>query len=578
MILSNFYQKIINIGTKDLEIDSNLYIRVTAMNKIMLMGLLLTLIVISVGFYIQDYGFVITGGLFVLLVFVSFLLTYFNKYRLTWHFAFLLPSLLLVFMPFFFMTSPSVVIFFTSFLALMLFFFRKKRVLRFYFIYYSVCSIVFLFFLFEVNAHHINNNIWMNMYSLFTGLAIVYYSLQFYIFGKIKNEKNLHLEEEKFRTLFEKSPLGVMISEVNSDGIKTVNKALSNMLGYTTSELEAKQVSFILYPDETDFYNQQFQQLLNGEIDFFELEKKYLHKNGIPIWAKVVVTNVKDRDNQPLYTLAILLNITEQKRQQQKISELFEKLQTVNTILEEKVTERTEALTLINEELKRSNQDLEQFAYAASHDLKEPLRMIGSFVQVLERQYSDKIDDRGKEYIQFTVEGVQRMSALISSLLQYSRVGRKEAKIRLAKISNMIEIKLIDLSQLIEDKKATINIKNLPSMLKCEPMQLGLVFYNLINNGLKFNESPNPTITIDAKEEKDQVIFSVADNGIGIEQKFKDSVFEIFKRLHGGDKYEGTGIGLALCRKIIYRHNGNIWLESEIGKGTTFYFSVSKNL
>jgi light-regulated signal transduction histidine kinase (bacteriophytochrome) len=142
----------------------------------------------------------------------------------------------------------------------------------------------------------------------------------------------------------------------------------------------------------------------------------------------------------------------------------------------------------------------------------------------------------------------------------------------------MIEIKLIDLSQLIEDKKATINIKNLPSMLKCEPMQLGLVFYNLINNGLKFNESPNPTITIDAKEEKDQVIFSVADNGIGIEQKFKDSVFEIFKRLHGGDKYEGTGIGLALCRKIIYRHNGNIWLESEIGKGTTFYFSVSKNL
>ena len=115
-------------------------------------------------------------------------------------------------------------------------------------------------------------------------------------------------------------------------------------------------------------------------------------------------------------------------------------------------------------------------------------------------------------------------------------------------------------------------------MLKCEPMQLGLVFYNLINNGLKFNESPNPTITIDAKEEKDQVIFSVADNGIGIEQKFKDNVFEIFKRLHGRDKYEGTGIGLALCRKIIYRHNGNIWLESEIGKGTTFYFSVSKNL
>ncbi|MFK7949223.1 MAG: ATP-binding protein [Saprospiraceae bacterium] len=578
MRLKKLYQKIINIGTTNLEEGSNLYIRVKAMNKIMLLGFFILLTLVSIGLYIQYWGFVAVGTSLVLLILSCFWLIHKKQYQLTWHLIFALPAPFFVGFSFFSMTSPSLVVFFICFQSLMLVFFKEKIVLQIYFIYYSICSVLFLYLLFEVNTHHINNNVWINIYTLITGLLVAYYALQFYISGKIKNEQTLRLQEQKFKTLFEGSPLGVMVSETNDTSKKTINRALANMLGYTVPELENKKISSITHPEDQDLHQDLFKQLLNGEIDFFELEKRYLHKDGTVVWGKIVITNIRDEDNKPLYTVATFLNMTKQKEQQEKIAALVQQLQKVNIELEQKVEERTKALTIVNDDLKRSNQDLEQFAYAASHDLKEPLRMISSFAQILERKYSDKIDDRGKEYLKFTIEGVQRMSDLIHSLLQYSRVGRKESKIRDTKISNIIEVKLIDLKQLINDKNATIDIQNLPTTLKCEPVQLGLVFYNLINNGLKFNENPNPIITINAIEEANRVIFSVADNGIGIEERFKDKIFEIFKRLHTRDKYDGTGIGLALCRKIIYRHNGDIWLESEIGKGTTFYFSVSKHL
>lgn len=578
MKLKKLYQKIINTGATNLDTDSLLYIRVTAMNKIMFMVFFMTCILISLGLFAQYFGFIIVGLFLFLLLLSSFILTYKKSYNLSWHLIFILPILIFTFLPFFTMSTPSLIVFFITLQTLMLVFFSDKKVLKFYFFYYSVCAIAFLYFLFELNPQHINTNVWINIYSLLMGLLVAYYALQFYVSGKIKSEESLRVQEEKFRTLFEKSPLGIMVSEVNDISKRMINKALADMLGYTTEELNAQDAASITHPDDLNLHQEQFKQLLNGEIDFFELGKRYIHKDGTIIWAKIVVTNVRDVNNKPLYNVVNFLNMTKQKEQQRKISELIDKLQKVNLELEQKVEERTKALTVVNNELLRSNKDLEQFAYVASHDLKEPLRMISSFVQILERKYSAKIDDKGREYIHFTIEGVQRMSDLISSLLQYSRVGRKEAKVRDTKINNIIEGKLIDLQQLIKDKNATVNIQNIPLTLICEPVQLGLVFYNLINNGLKFNKSPNPTITINAEEEPNRVIFSVADNGIGIENKFREKVFEIFKRLHTRDKYDGTGIGLALCRKIIYRHNGDIWFDSEKDKGTTFYFSISKQL
>lgn len=250
-----------------------------------------------------------------------------------------------------------------------------------------------------------------------------------------------------------------------------------------------------------------------------------------------------------------------------------------NEALNREVTERKkveDSLRDANLELSRSNNDLEQFAYIASHDLQEPLRMVGNFVQLLRRRYHDQLDEAGQQYIQYSVEGVVRMSELIQSLLTYSRVGRSEILLKEAVLKELMFNLLANLSKLIADKNVKITISELPASINCEPEQLGMVFHNLIINAIKFNSSSPPIIHIECKETPSYWLFSVQDNGIGIDNAYKSKIFEIFKRLHSRTEYEGTGIGLAICKRIVTRHGGEIWFESEPGKGTTFLFTISK--
>ncbi|MEM1123679.1 MAG: ATP-binding protein, partial [Bacteroidota bacterium] len=175
------------------------------------------------------------------------------------------------------------------------------------------------------------------------------------------------------------------------------------------------------------------------------------------------------------------------------------------------------------------------------------------------------------------VDGVSRMSKLIHNLLKYSRVGRREAALRTVKLDRIVEAKLFGLKQRIADLQANVFITSMPKEVFCEPDQIGMVFYNLITNALKFNKDA-PEVEIGCLERMEELRFYVKDNGIGIDQRFATKVFEIFKRLHRREDYEGTGIGLALCKKIIARHGGKIWFESEPNTGTTFYFTISKSL
>ena len=260
--------------------------------------------------------------------------------------------------------------------------------------------------------------------------------------------------------------------------------------------------------------------------------------------------------------------------QSKKLAEAKKLLEEYNKNLENKVVERTFSLAKANKELKRSNQDLEQFAYIASHDLQEPLRMVGNFVQLLKFEYSDKIDATGKNYIQFAVDGVTRMSVLIEELLQYSFLNKQNEKQQSVSIEAIIRKKILNLEPQIQLQKGEIHFHNLPPKMCCSPTQMGIVFYNLINNALKFNESSPPIIHISAEISEKNCLFRVADNGIGINKKYEYKVFEIFKRLHLKEEYEGTGIGLALCKKIVLQQGGSIWFESEVGKGTTFYFTI----
>lgn len=230
-----------------------------------------------------------------------------------------------------------------------------------------------------------------------------------------------------------------------------------------------------------------------------------------------------------------------------------------------------------NDNLQRSNNDLEQFAYIASHDLQEPLRVVGNFISLLKRQYKEQLDEVAFQYIDFAVDGVSRMSKQIKSILDFSRISQKEIEFKLTNLNNVIIIKLHDLSQNIKDKNVKVHIDEMPEII-CEKNQIAMVFHNLISNAIKFNKKESPLVTISNNTIASSEFwhFSVKDNGIGIAPEYQEKIFEIFRRLHSKKDYEGTGIGLALTQKIIHRHGGKIWVDSVEGEGTTFNFTISK--
>ncbi len=232
-------------------------------------------------------------------------------------------------------------------------------------------------------------------------------------------------------------------------------------------------------------------------------------------------------------------------------------------------------LTNMMEEIKRSNQELEQFAYVASHDLQEPLRMISSYTQLLERRYKDQLDQDAKDFIGYAVDGANRMQRLINDLLEYSRVTTRGKELVKVDLSSVLGIAISNLKQKIQESNALITNDELPFVWG-DDLQLAGVFQNIIYNAIKFKSDQAPHIHISSKSVDGQVLVSIKDNGIGIEQQYQDRVFVIFQRLHNTTQYPGTGIGLAICKRTIERHNGKIWFESEPGKGTTFFFTLNK--
>jgi signal transduction histidine kinase len=225
------------------------------------------------------------------------------------------------------------------------------------------------------------------------------------------------------------------------------------------------------------------------------------------------------------------------------------------------------------DELKRSNTDLEQFAYVASHDLQEPLRMVSGFTGLLKRRYGGKLDADADEYIDFAVSGANRMQSLINDLLSYSRVGREEVAAKAVDTQVALDQALANLQTAIEDRSAMVSCGQLPTVWANHGMLVRL-FQNLISNALKFCKAERPIVRIQAEARGGDWVFSVADNGIGIDPQYKDRIFLIFQRLHKQSEYPGTGIGLAVCKRIVERNGGRIWLESEPGKGTTFFFTL----
>jgi len=239
-----------------------------------------------------------------------------------------------------------------------------------------------------------------------------------------------------------------------------------------------------------------------------------------------------------------------------------DKLEQINTVLAQQAAE-----------LARSNTELEQFAYVASHDLQEPLRMITGYTNLLAKRYKDKLDKDANEFISFAVDGAKRMHCLINDLLTYSRVGTRPKEFTPVHCETVLAKTLLGLHVALQECGATVTHEPLPTLMGDET-QLGQLFQNLVGNGIKYRNSKRPEVYISCRRDSGNWLFAVKDNGIGIDPQYAERIFLIFQRLHTREEYAGTGIGLAVCKKIVERHSGRIWVESELGKGATFFFTL----
>ena len=284
------------------------------------------------------------------------------------------------------------------------------------------------------------------------------------------------------------------------------------------------------------------------------------------------------RSNDELGVLASAFNdmtgeLGERKRQlDEERGKVLDKVEE----LEEQITRRKtaeEELKRTVTDLRRSNAELEQFAYVASHDLQEPLRMVSSYMQLLSRRYKGKLDSDADDFIGFAVDGAKRMQTLIQDLLVYSRVGTRGKPFKPTNCEDVLEQVLVNLEVAINESGAVVTHDSLPTVA-ADDTQLVQLFQNLISNAIKFRGKEPPRVHITAEQKTGEWVFIVADNGIGIAEEFFERIFVIFQRLHGRDEYCGTGIGLAISRKIVERHGGKMWVKSEPGKGTTFHFTI----
>jgi PAS domain S-box-containing protein len=320
---------------------------------------------------------------------------------------------------------------------------------------------------------------------------------------------------------------------------------------------------------------------------FWEGELEHSRRDGRRIVVASRWVLQRRESDQSQAVMEINNDITERKRAEeslrraheeleQRVQERTRDLKTSNELLEMEILERRRAQNILAQqsaELTRSNSELEQFAYIASHDLQEPLRMVGSYVQLLERNYKSLFDAKGEEYIAYAVDGAKRMQMLINDLLSYSRVGTQGNEFGLTDCAGVVGLAIKNLQKAIQESGTTITCDPMPTVL-ADKMQLLQLFQNLLANAIKFRSEQPPEIHITAKHADGFWQFAVKDNGIGIEPRHFERIFLIFQRLHSRRHYPGTGMGLAICKKIVDRHGGTIWPVSEPGMGTAFFFTL----
>lgn len=368
----------------------------------------------------------------------------------------------------------------------------------------------------------------------------------------------LKASEARFRAVFEQAAVGMARLSPEGQWLQ-VNQRLCDLLGYEAENLIGQHFQAITDTSDQAKDDHLYQQFIDGAIDACRFEKRYLHRDGTPIWTMVTVSVEKDNQDQVASFIAVIEDIRDLKATRQELQHRADELEQVNGLL-----------AITNAMLENRNAELDQFAYVASHDLKAPLRAISNLSEWIEEDLNDKIPEENKHQLSLLRNRVKRMEALINGLLEFSRAGRQNQVVETVRVVSLLD----DVLDFIAPPDAfTIDIPEQLPTLVTHRMALHQVFANLIGNAIKHHDRENGTIQITSEQTGDRIEFAVTDDGPGIEPQYHQKIFTIFQTLKARDEFESTGIGLALVKKIVESEGGKIQVESTPGKGTTFRFT-----
>jgi PAS domain S-box-containing protein len=381
---------------------------------------------------------------------------------------------------------------------------------------------------------------------------------------KKKAEQKLKKSQQRYQNFLDTSPDGIVVTDMHGT-VTYASPHIKHLYGYDSNDdFYGRNTLDFVAEEHKEYTLHEIGKILDkGEIR--NLISKVTHRNGSNFYLESNIKLLYDDEGKPNEMLFVQRDVTDKIKQQEILSLTMENLNEKNAELKKYID---------------SNMELENFAYIASHDLQAPIRSIISFTQLLGRSMASKLDTEEQEYLDFVVTASRNMKSLIDDLLSYSRVNTNAANFTETNVKTLIAHSKLELQAEVEARGAQINLcAEPPETIIADKVKLKQLLQNLISNGLKFAKKDTPpVISIDFQEKKNHWYFSITDNGIGIKEEFQEKIFLIFQRLHTNQEYEGTGIGLAICKKIAEQHGGKLGVKSEYGTGSQFYFTISKKL